>query len=83
MNQLTLELPAALETRLQHTAKRLRTTPAKLALRSLESPLPPAIEAQRPSLYERSRDLCGSATGGPGNLARNKKHLPGYGAWKR
>lgn len=83
MSQLTLELPAELETRLQRTAKRLRTTPAKLALRSLESALPPATEAPSSSLYERSRDLCGSATGGPGDLARNKQHLRGYGAWKR
>ncbi|MDB6023777.1 MAG: hypothetical protein JWQ04_3634, partial [Pedosphaera sp.] len=35
------------------------------------------------SLYELSRDLCGGAGGGPRDLARNKKHLNGYGSWKR
>ena len=35
------------------------------------------------SLYELSRDLCGSAVGGPRDLAANKKHLAGYGSWKR
>jgi hypothetical protein len=30
-----------------------------------------------------SRDLCGSAHGGPRDLAANKKHLADYGSWKR
>lgn len=35
------------------------------------------------SLYDLTKDLCGSVKGGPGDLATNPKHLRDYDKWKR
>ncbi|KAF0176409.1 MAG: hypothetical protein FD161_3089 [Limisphaerales bacterium] len=35
------------------------------------------------SFYDLTKDLCGSVTGGPGDLATNKSHLKDLGKWKR
>ena len=42
----------------------------------------PAFPAGK-SLYDLTKDLCGSVSGGPGDLATNKSHLKDLGKWKR
>jgi hypothetical protein len=85
MSTLTLQLPDGLKRRLTFAARRSRKTPARFVREAIESRLTPtpARSAGGSSLYERSRDLCGSVAGGPRDLAGNKKHLNGYGSWKR
>jgi len=84
MSRLTLRLPDDLKSRLAVAARRSGKTPARFVRESLEKHLkasePRSIGSS--SLYERSRDLCGSVAGGPRDLAANKKHLNGYGSWK-
>jgi hypothetical protein len=85
MNTLTIRLPAELRNHLTAEARRAGKTPARFIRETLEKRLRPAIlETQGgTSLYELTRDLCGSVGGGPRDLASNKKHLNGYGTWQR
>ena len=85
MSTLTLQLPNGLKDRLTLAARRMGKTPARFVREALEHRLntaPPPCNGQS-TLYERSRDLCGSAQGGPRDLSANKRHLNGYGSWKR
>jgi hypothetical protein len=85
MSTLTLQLPDGLKDQLTLAARRSGTSPARFVRETLENRLkathPPATGGS--TLYELSRDLCGSAHAGPRDLAANKKHLAGYGSWKR
>ena len=85
MSTLTLQLPDDLKDQLTLAARRSGKSPARFVRETLEN----RLNATQPrftgssSLYELSRDLCGAAEGGPRDLAANKKHLNGYGSWKR
>jgi hypothetical protein len=85
MSTLTLQLPDDLKHQLALAARRSGKSPARFVRETLES----RLKATRPrstgglSLYDLSRDLCGASEGGPRDLAANKKHLNGYGSWKR
>jgi plasmid stability protein len=85
MSTLTVQLPDGLKDQLTLTARCFGKSPARFVRETLEN----RLKASQPvltggsTLYELSRDLCGSAHGGPRDLAANKKHLAGYGSWKR
>ena len=85
MSTLTLELPDSLNGQLTLAARRSGKSPARFVRETLENRLKatPSRSTGRSTVCERSRDLCGSARGGPCDLAANKKHLDGYGSWKR
>ena len=86
MSTLTLQLPENLKSRLTLAARQAGKTPARFVRQALEIRLPagPPRPPRGVSLYDLSRDLCGSVAGGPRDLAANKKHLGnGYGSWKR
>jgi hypothetical protein len=85
MSTLTLQLPNKLKQRLTLAARRSGKTPARFVRESVEARLAgaPLHAGRGVSLYELSRDLCGSVSGGPRDLASNKAHLNGYGSWKR
>ena len=85
MSALTLQLPDGLKDQLALAARRSGKSPARLVREALEHRLKAALpcSAGKSSLYELSRDLCGAAQGGPRDFAANKKHLNGYGSWKR
>ena len=76
-------MPDELKERLTAEARRLRKRPAQLVQEALEARLQTGSQPTRQSVHDLSRDLCGSVTGGPRDLARNKSHLKGYGSWKR
>ena len=76
-------MPDELKDRLTAEARRLRKRPAQVVQEALEARLQNGRQPSGQSLHDLSRDLCGSVTGGPRNLARNKRHLKGYGSWKR
>ena len=82
MSTLTIQLTDDLKVELAVAARQSGKTPARFARETLELRLKPARlrPHSRASLYELSRDLCGSLTGGPSDLARNPKHLKGYDA---
>ncbi len=83
VSTLTIQLPDELKDRLTAEARRLRKRPAQLVTEALEARLQNRSQPPGKSLHDRCRDLCGSVTGGPRDLAGNKRHLKGYGAWKR
>ncbi|MBS0657588.1 MAG: ribbon-helix-helix protein, CopG family [Verrucomicrobia bacterium] len=35
------------------------------------------------SLFDRVKDLCGTVESGKPDLATNRKHLEGFGSWRR
>ena len=83
MSTLIIQLTDELKDRLTAEARRLRKRPAELVTEALEARLQNGNQPSRQSLHDLSRDLCGSVTGGPRDLARSKRHLKGYGSWKR
>ena len=85
MSTLTLQLPDGLKNRLTAAARRSRKTPARIVREAPEDRLTTTVahSGDGSTFYEQSRDLCGSVAGGPRDLAANKKHLRGYGSWKR
>ena len=83
MSAITVELPAALKTQVATTARRLGLSPARFVREAVEARLRAPAPPEGRSLFELSQDLCGSVAGGARDLARNKRHLRGYGSWKR
>jgi plasmid stability protein len=85
MSTLTLQLPDGLKDELTLAARRFGKSPARFVRETLENRLKAtqSLATGGLTLYELSRDLCGTAHGGPRDLAANKKHLAGYGSWKR
>ena len=80
MSTLTIQLPEALKEQLAAAARRSGKSPKRFARETLEARLKNSRATGRVSLFERSQDLCGSVSGGPRDLAANKRHLKGYGA---
>jgi len=85
MSTLTIQLPDELKGQLARAARQSGKTPARFVRETLEHRLKSQGRGTdgHASLYELSGELCGSVTGGPRDLAGNKKHLNGYGSWKQ
>ena len=83
MNSTSIELPPALNRKIRAAAKRQKVSPELFVVKTLEAELNAKRPADRPSLFDQARDLCGSVAGGPRDRARNPRHLKGYGEWKR
>jgi predicted transcriptional regulator len=82
MNVLTCKLPHALDHRLADLARRRRVSKSVLVREAIEAKI--ATEASSPrshpaNLIEALGDSVGSIASGKRDLARNKKHLRGYG----
>ena len=83
MNSTSIELPPALSRRVRSEAKRQKLSPELFVVKTLEAELNVKRPTDKPSLFDQARDLCGSIAGGPPDLARNPRHMKGYGGWKR
>ena len=83
MNSRTLELPDNLSRKVAAAARKLGVSRERFVREAVEARLQQKRAAAPPSLYDLSRDLCGSVKGGPRDLTRNKAHLKGYGSWRR
>ena len=80
MSSATISLPSELKSRAASAAKRAGVSTAQFVRDAVEVKLAAnGASAPRPSLYDLTRDLCGSVTGGPRDLSEKKKHLAGYG----
>ena len=81
MSVLTCKLPHALDGRLVELAKRRGVPKSVLVREAIEAKI--AQEAAAPrhpaNLIEALGDSVGSMASGKRDLARNKKHLRGYG----
>ena len=84
VSTLTIQLPDGLKGKLAAAARRSGKTPARFVRETVELRLKVRRKRASPSLslYDLSRDLCGSVSGGPLDLASNELHLHGYGSWK-
>ncbi len=78
MSTATISLPVELKARAATAAKKAGMSTARFVREAVESKLT-TDGAARPSLYELTKDLCGSVKGGPRDLSNKKKHLAGYG----
>ncbi|MHB8523567.1 MAG: hypothetical protein ACYDH9_22815 [Limisphaerales bacterium] len=84
MSTTRTQLPRDLQTEVGRAARRLGISRERFVREAFTAHLPPTLHDQALSFYELSRDFCGSVTGGPPDLARNKKeYLEGYGSWRR
>ena len=83
MNAHTLEIPGVLAKKVAAAVRRLKLTREQFVREAVEARLREASGAAGPSLFDLSRDLCGSVSGGPRDLARNKAHLKSYGSCRR
>jgi len=81
MRVLTCKLPQALDDRLAELAKRRGVPKSVLVREAIEAKIAEeAATARRPAnLIEALGDSVGSIASGKRDLARNKKHLHGYG----
>ena len=82
MSVLTCKLPAALGARLAESARRRGVPKSVLVREAIEAKIikEAAASRRRPAnLIEALGDSVGSIASGKRDLARNKKHLQGYG----
>ena len=75
MKTLTMKLSEGLLGWLETEAKRARQPKSALVREILRQ----YRQRQNPSALDLTADLCGCAESGLGDLARNKKHLKGFG----
>ncbi len=82
MTTITCTIPDALGKKLARAAKQRRVPKATLVREGLAVVLaqPPALPGQPLSMWERSKDLCGSLDSGRGDRSSSKKHLIRMGA---
>ena len=83
MSTIKIGLPSKLKIQVTSVARKLGITPDHFVREAVEARLKEGTTASPSSLYDLSRDLCGSVAGEPPDLARNMAHLKGYGSWKR
>ena len=75
MKTLTMKLPDELLGWLENEAKRAGQPKSALVREILQQ----RQRRQRPTALDLAADLCGCVRSGLGDLARNKKHLKGFG----
>jgi hypothetical protein len=75
MKTLTMKLPEGLLGWLEHEARRVRQPKSALVREILDQ----HRQRQHPSALDLSADLCGCVQSGVRDLARNQKHLRGFG----
>ena len=78
MKTLTMKLPEGLLGWLENEAKRARR-PKSALVREILQQHQQHQRGQRPSALDLTADLCGCVQSGVRDLARNKKHLQGFG----
>jgi Arc/MetJ-type ribon-helix-helix transcriptional regulator len=80
MTTISLKVPDELVARMDAVARAKRTNRSALLREALEEKLDAVSRTTRPSLFDRSADLCGKGCSGLGDLASNPKHLEGFGS---
>ena len=80
MSVLTCKLPRALDGRLAELARRRGVSKSVLVREAIAAKIAEESAVPRPAnLIEALGDSVGSIASGKRDLARNKKHLRGYG----
>ena len=79
MQTVSLRLPEDLLARLNTEARARRISKSQLVRESLEKALTKRPQGSAVSCYDLTRDLVGSLTGLPKDLAHNPKYLEDFG----
>ncbi|MGE5208235.1 MAG: hypothetical protein ACM3KL_02770 [Alphaproteobacteria bacterium] len=79
MHTISVKIPHSLKLRMESESSRRGQTKSRLIREVLEDAFGQKTKIQTATVYDLTRDLCGSVRGGPRDLASNKKHLVGYG----
>jgi hypothetical protein len=64
---------------MESESSRRGQTKSQLIREALENAFGQRTGIHTATIYDLTRDLCGSVRGGPRDLASNKKHLADYG----
>jgi predicted DNA-binding protein len=80
MKTISLKLDSGLNGWLEQQARRLGRSKSEVARNALEKS---RREKSAPTCHDLMQDACGSLRSGVRDLASNKKHLKGFGEWKR
>jgi hypothetical protein len=80
MNTVSIEIPDALNARLEAVARSRGEAEAQLIQEALQEYLARQTKDPAPDSFAAlAGELIGCAAGGPPDLSSNKKHLEGYG----
>jgi len=79
MQTISLKLPEDLLADLKREAKARRVSTSALVRESVEAALRNRSRRGAASCYDLARDLAGSVTGLPRDLASNPKYMEGFG----
>ena len=82
MTTLTIKIPEDLkrnvETVARFSGKSVSAIVRESLLRAVRKAGP-----RKPTLYERTKDLCGAGSSGINDLATNPQHMKGFGSWQQ
>lgn len=79
MSTISLKLPDHLLELLEKESRARGATKSSLVREALEKALSPRSRSGEATCYDLARDLAGSVTGLPRDLATNPKHMEGFG----
>lgn len=79
MKAITVKLPDALKVRLEAEATRRGTSVGAVVREAAQTYVVKSPARRKLSLYDLTKDLCGSLKGGPGDLSTNPEHLEDLG----
>jgi predicted DNA-binding protein len=79
MHAISVKIPHSLKLRMETESSRRGLTKSRLVREALENAFGQRTQIRTATVYDLTRDLCGSVRGGPRDLASNKKHLADYG----
>jgi hypothetical protein len=80
MKTISLKIDSNLHAWLEKQSKRLGRSKSAITREALEKS---RGGNSAPSCHDLMSDVCGSLRSGVRDLATNKKHLKGFGEWKR
>jgi Ribbon-helix-helix protein, copG family len=79
MHTISVKIPYSLKLRIERESSRRGLSKSRLIRNALERALGQGKQMPGATVFDLTRDLCGSVRGGPRDLSSNKKHLDGYG----
>jgi hypothetical protein len=82
MTTISLKIDEKLAAGLEAEARARRTTRSELCRQALNSLLRKSAK-NKPSLWQQTKDLCGTGSSGLGDLSSHPRHLAGFGGKPR
>jgi len=79
MHSISVKIPHGLKLRMERESSRRGVSKSRLIRDALENAFGQRKPMRGATVFDLTRDLCGSVRGGARDLSSNKKHLAGYG----